>query len=193
MVKINLLPPEILAGRQRRKVRAKLLNVAVFVAILLVAGFGAQFYLTMQVNAQVKATEENRLAVEQEVARYAPVVELQGRVNKKRNLLGEAMGTPLAWRDTLGALGIHIPSNVWLTNVALVQNEDTGMVTLRGLTYDHPSTANWVDKLQRIPGVSDVRVQFSAEETVERLELVRFEIRASVTAGEEYDPLRKED
>jgi Tfp pilus assembly protein PilN len=103
------------------------------------------------------------------------------------------MGSPLSWRDTLGALGVHIPSNVWLTNVSVLQQDgETGTVMLRGLTYDHPSTASWVTALEKVPGVSDVRVVYSAEETVDNRTLIRFEVRAAVAAGEPFEPLKRE-
>ena len=191
MIKVNLLPPEIVAERSRKATQARLMKMAGMLIIVLMAGVGVQFMLTLQLRGQVHATVNERLAVEAQVAEYVSFVELQSSVNSKNNLVKTAMGYPLKWRDTLAALGVHIPGNVWLSNVFIAHDKEKGNLVLRGFTYDHPSVANWVTILQEIPGISDVRVLFSAEEVMDIEELVRFEIKVTVATDQEFDPLAK--
>lgn len=185
MVKINLLPPEFMEERKKKTVQKKFLRGIGFFVAVLVLGFAFLFAATLQVKSDVQALGEERARVEAEVATYQPFVEVQNRVNSKSGLVQTAMGMQLSWRETLGSLGLHIPDNVWLTNVSVTMGENEGSLLLRGQTFDHPSTASWVAALSEIPGIRDVRTSFSAEEQ----EFVRFEMRASVDGLELFDPL----
>ncbi|EEG78353.1 PilN domain-containing protein [Dethiobacter alkaliphilus] len=186
MIKINLLPPEIVEERKRKAVHRKILSVVVAVVVALALGFGVLFAATLQVRNDIQALETERAAVEAEVATYQPYVQLQNQVNNKNELLQSAMGTQVKWRETLGSLGLHIPDNVWLNNVSLSMGDEEGTLLVRGETFDHPSTAGWITALSEMPGIADVRTSFSAEEGEE---FVRFEMRAVVDAVELFDPL----
>lgn len=191
MIKVNLLPPEMLAERGRQASLAKIYKVAGSITALLLSVFALQLAFTLQASNNVKAIETERLAVEVQVEAYKPVVELQNKVRKRQELVIGSIGAPLPWRDTMGVIGLHIPGNVWLTNVSVVDEGEKGTLILRGMTYDHPSTANWASILGEISGVSDVKVAFSAEELQEQRPLVRFEVRAKVDAAQDYDPLQE--
>lgn len=186
MIKINLLPAEMLAERRFKELQAKAVRLTGAVALLLLVVYGLVFVLTLQVRGQISAKVQERVAVETEAVAYEPYQQLQSRIHRRSELLKRAMGAPPAWRDYLVALGIYIPQNVWLTNLALAQG---GEIVLQGLSFDHPAVANWLAKLAEIPGVGNVRLVFSAEETVEEGALVRFEVRATLAVGQEYAPL----
>ncbi|HHX74570.1 MAG TPA: hypothetical protein GX699_06675, partial [Firmicutes bacterium] len=131
---------------------------------------------------------QQRAAVEKAAERYEPLVELQQSVNVKKELLTVAMGAEFGWRETLAALGAKIPADVWLTNMDLIFEDEYGMLTLYGLTYNHPATARWAEELATAGNISAVRIGFSAVEKSEDSELVRFELRAQVAPGELYQP-----
>jgi type IV pilus assembly protein PilN len=61
-----------------------------------------------------------------------------------------------------------------------------GELTLRGLAADHAAVAGWLEAIRRVPGLADVRCQFSTGETVEGRQVVRFEIKAAVQPGPPY-------
>lgn len=188
MININLLPAEILAEMRINDQKAKLIKFAGAAALLLFAVFSLLYALTLQVKGQIIDKAQERVAIETEAAAYEPYQQLQNRIERQRVLLKKAMGSPLAWRDLLAALGSHIPRNVWLTNLSLAQS---GEMVLQGLTFDHPAVANWLAELAKIPGISNVRLVFSAEEAADAVTLVRFEVRAALVAGQEYVPLQE--
>ncbi|MBT9136804.1 MAG: hypothetical protein DDT34_01890 [Firmicutes bacterium] len=188
MIKVNLLPPELRAEMNSRANKLKALRLVGAVALILGLNFVLLFSLTLQLKRQVFAKEQERLAVEVKETVFAPYLQAKNRVQRQVGLAKIAMGSPLPWRDTLSALGSHIPQNVWLTNLTFSKN---GELVLQGLTFDHPAVANWLAELAEIPGVSNVRLVFSAEEAVEQGFLVRFEVRAALAAGQEYAPLQE--
>ena len=189
MIKINLLPPEIVEERKRKAVQKKFLGGVFVFAVILAAGFGVLLAATLQVRNDIRTIESERAVVEAEVATYQPYVQLQNRVNAKEDVLQTAVGMQLSWRETLGALGLHIPDNVWLTNVSVTMGEDAGSLLVRGQTFDHPATAGWITALAEVPGISDVRTSFSADESSEDEASVRFEMRARVDAVAVFEPL----
>ncbi|MBS4030499.1 MAG: PilN domain-containing protein [Clostridiales bacterium] len=193
MIKINLLPPEILAERKRKAAQVQLIKGFCIIVVLLVVGLAGLLVATLQVNKRVMDLAAQRAVVEAEVATYAPYVELQASLNVRDGLVKKAMGKPMGWSEVLSDMGSFIPSNVWLTNFSLVSSGEEGQLTMRGVTYDHPSTARWVATLHDIPGLTNIRSVFSAVETVDGNELVRFEIRAGVITGEEFDPFARGD
>lgn len=189
MIKINLLPQEIQAERKSKASQARIMKGTAVLVVLVVAAFGGIMAMTLQAKSQVLVLEAQRAQLQAEIDTYAPVVALQGQVNSRTDLVKGAMGPQLPWREALTLVGIHIPENVWLTNFSLRMDGEHGEMNMRGITFDHPSTARWIGTLYEIQGFSNVRTTFSAEETMDNEEQVRFEVSASVTAEEEYDPL----
>lgn len=191
MIKINLLPSEVILARKQAAGKAKIMKAAGLLALVAVICFGLLFTATWRVKSKIAHITGERAETEAQIAAFAPLVQLQSQVNSKSTLLAAAMGAQFGWRDTLSALGSHIPSNVWLTNAALSFEGEGAVMILRGLTYDHPSTAKWAETLGGVPGISSVMIVFSAEEMVDNTNIVRFELRAEVAAGEAYEPLKR--
>jgi Tfp pilus assembly protein PilN len=191
MIRINLLPAAVVAERKRRAAQARMMRLAALAAVVLACGVGAFYMLTLQIKKETAAVVQQRMALEAEIAAYQPVVQLQATVNSRAELLKAAMGNEFSYRNLMVALGINIPNNVWLTNVTVSREGEQGSLVLRGLTYDHPSTAKWVSSLQAAEGISDVRISYSAAEEIEDEDLIRFELRAQVGTGEIYEPLKR--
>jgi Tfp pilus assembly protein PilN len=191
VVKINLLPRNLLTERTRQRAQSRFMLVFALIIILLVAGYGYTYMKTMDAMSKMAMLSAERVSVEAEIDHYKVYAALQSEVNSKNDLVKKAMGSPLPWVEALEEIGLLIPPNVWLTDFMLTQaaEKDGGQLTLRGLTYDHPSTARWVTALREAEGVQNVRVMFSAEEGTADDVLVRFELRAALLPGAEFEPL----
>ncbi|MBS3983934.1 MAG: PilN domain-containing protein [Dethiobacter sp.] len=190
MIRINLLPAEMLAEMRINERKSKAIKAVGAAALFLLAAYSLFFVLALQVRGQIFATAQERVAVEMEAATYEPYQQLKNRIERQSGLLKKAMGSPLAWRDLLAALGTQIPRNVWLTNLSLSQS---GELVLQGLTFDHPAVANWLAKLAEIPEVTSLHLEFSAEESLDAATQVRFEIRTTLAPGLEYAPPQEGD
>lgn len=189
MIRINLLPPEILLERRRSARLANILKGLLFLSVLLAVSFNLLFALTLRTNSMIDESERQMSLINEEISQYQPYQLLQNRNNDRSRLVRAAMGIQPAWRETLGNLGAQIPANVWLTMVSMTRQENAAVVSLHGLTYDHPSTARWADILSGTPGIGAVRVLYSSEENLDGQILVRFELRAEVTAAAAFEPL----
>jgi Tfp pilus assembly protein PilN len=193
MIRINLLPPEVVAARKKKERQFRFLRILLLTAVLFAVGFNVLFAMTLNVRSDVSAVLQQRSQVETLIEAYKPYQDLQEANNAKIALLVEAMGMQPGWRDILGVIGQEIPANVWLTNLSITSSDNGNLINFRGITYDHPSTAGWLESLEGIAGIENILCQFSAEETVDDRELVRFEVSAVITAGQVYDPLGRDE
>ena len=193
MIKINLLPPEIIAEEIRQARQARFTRLTVTAFIVLVACFVSLFAVTLHIKGRSNALANERKVLEEEIAEYKPYVKLQSGIASKSKIVKEAVKAPPAWQDILVAMGTEIPSNVWMTDTTMNFNieDDEGQANIRGLTYNHPSTARWLEAVMGYTQFDDVRCVFSAAETVDNRNLIRFEIKAKLLPGLQYDPLAK--
>ncbi len=196
MVKINLLPAGLIAERARKKGKRRFLLVWGLIVLLLAAGQGFLYIIVQEVEDELATVQMQRAAVDAEIATYQKYVDLRSEVDSLVNRLQLAMGSPLPWAQVVAEVGEWIPPNVWLTDMALSQpstgeggGDAPGQLTVRGITYDHPSTANWVESLRELSGVKDVYAMFSQKEGQQEDVQVRFEIRVTLLPGPRYDPL----
>ncbi|GEM_PF-687326 len=195
MIRVNLLPPEI--KKARRMARQQLyigIGVAVLVVIMLLGNLVLR-YQTAQLRRQADSVQEHREAVEVSVQEHEPYVVLDARVRERAALLQRVMGAPPQWTRIMRSMGDKIPEHVWLTDLRMVVGEageegeeEPGQVMLRGYTYEHPDTADWLDTLKGMPGLDDVRCAFSIEETQDRFLLVEFEVSSQLLPGEDFQP-----
>lgn len=225
MIRVNLLPPEILLDRERRRRRARVMLAGTLLVVLLAGSWGLLFRATRLAEARAIALREERAKVEAEIAIYAPYAQLQAEVTQKISRIKKAMGTVPDWVQVLGALGRAIPGDVWLTDCVATSAPNraegasppeppagqtpgqppsgqapqgqpaaapaaVGQIVLRGLTYDQPSTAHWLAQLYELPELTDVRCVFSGVENYQGTELIRFEVKAVLRPGPQYDPLK---
>lgn len=193
MIRINLLPSEIVEQRRKKAVQFKFLKGLLILAVVFALGFNILFAITLKVKGTAAGLQQQRAQVVAQTEQYLPYQQLQSNVIKRSELIKTAMGLQPAWRDVLGAVGVRIPANVWLTNFSMNKGDEHAVVLLRGLTYDHPSTARWAETLVNTAGIGEVFLSFSAEETVDTKTLVRFEIRLHVAADGEFQPLGRDE
>jgi Tfp pilus assembly protein PilN len=172
--KVNLLPPEILEGRQFAR-RQKLLGCAV-VAAVAAAGAGV-FYAQGQVsNAQDElALEQGRTTTLQtEKAKYDAVPLVLAQVDAAKTARGVAMATDVPWYRFLNDLALSTPRNVWLENVTVTVPVATattgttgtdalaaagiGTVTVTGKANDFPTVASWLEGLDQVSGVDGTAI-----------------------------------
>lgn len=194
MVKINLLPPEIL---QRRLLRQRQLRWVAIAFLMLGVAFAAFSYLfleTIRVRSEAGVLSAELAVTQAEIQTYSLHSQLQSRVNERVAELRRAMdGTP-HWQDLLVAIGSEIPNDVWVTDLitgyqqAKDKKEASGQFQIRGLTHDHPSVAGWLALASEIPELEAVECSFSSLEDIEGSPLVQYELRALVRPGAQYDP-----
>ena len=183
MVRINLLPIEIQATREQARQQVRLVVTGLVVAFIMVGFYVFLLSQTAVVRAHLEDVETEHAEVEAGIASYAPYVELQGAVGRRADQISDAMGASPDWMHVLLAISRDIPGGVWLTDLRLSADhgdEEDGYLHMQGYTYDHPSTARWLEGMEEISYFADVRCSFTVTDLFRGLDLVRFEMSARV-------------
>ncbi|MEW6424250.1 MAG: hypothetical protein AB1523_05805 [Bacillota bacterium] len=116
MIKISLLPPEIEAQwRAQERRRRYLLGSALVLAVFLTV-YGMLIALTVQTQAQARALQGQRLALEKRTALFQEYAQMRARLTETAGLLRQALGADPDWGRLLTDLNRHLPPNVWLTD-----------------------------------------------------------------------------
>jgi hypothetical protein len=181
---VNLLPPEIRAGRSLGKVKTWLGIALLSLVLLLAAVFVLVTWNEKQAEETLAETQDRNAALLAEQAQYAEVPQVLGAISNLSDARTYAMQTDVLWQPYLAAIAAATPpevsidlltvtqSNVWATSAAPVESPlatpgTVGTVSLSGRSLTVPNTADWEDALAALPGITNaniVSVQLSSEE-----------------------------
>ncbi len=205
---VNLMPPEILAGRAFRRTQKGLAAAA-----LVVAAAVAGVYLSTTRDAAAAADE---LAVVQatgraltaEQSRYAEVPRVAKAIDDAETARATAMAEDVDWSRYLTSFSLTLPERVWFTSLDLklvsaggattaVSGAAAGStatatapaagglaaVTVTGVAATVPDVAAWIDSLGAQQAVTDPFVSTADKATLGDREVVNFTSTGSIGAG----------
>lgn len=137
-IRINLLPPEIRARRERQQKRRVVLALAGAVLVFFIVIYGALWLATLQVRAEVAQLQQERLELENKFPALQQYAQLQNQVRQAEGLIKEAVGTSPDWVSIFENIGLNIPVNVWLSDLSFT-GDNAG--NKQGPTSGNSSTA----------------------------------------------------
>ena len=190
---VNLLPPEILAGRTFRRTQ-KVLGATVVVVALALGGV----YL---LQVQNKNEAADTLAVSQatgktlqvEQAKYADVPRVYQAIDDAQAARQTAMGQDVEWFRYLTDFSLTMPANVWLTSLdltlagatpaagAATTTPGVGTMTFAGTGNDHPDVAAWLVTLAKEKAATDAYFSTSTRAKIGTKDVVNFSSTAGVS------------
>lgn len=133
MIRINLLPPEILIKRRFERIRVYVLIGGAAVVLLLAGVFAVG---VLQVGSRSGELQDLRSQAEgyRATAESYKIFEARKEDLKTRKAIAElALADRVQWGRLNDELSLVLPSDMWLTRLAL--SEDTG-VEIEGLSLD---------------------------------------------------------
>lgn len=189
MMRINLLPPEILERRKAERRFGWVIVAAVVVGVVL-AGVWVIAYLRLQgkqdelasIQQQVQATsaQADQLAIFEERA-----AELETR----RATANQALADRRDWARLFNEVSLVLPADIWIENMSAA--EDAGL-SLSGYAIDaprdvpdqgHKSIAKMLIRLADLDQLSDVWLTSSAKGEFEEQPVLEFTVTADVAAS----------
>lgn len=204
-VRINLLPPEIEARwESERKKRTALLTAGAVLAIFIVL-YGVLVLATFQVRADVTGLRNERAELESKIPALQQYAQLQNQIEQTEGLIKEAVGIPPSWKSVLENIGLHIPVNVWLSDLSYSNEknggrqstssnsnttnnqeapETCGELTIQGYAFEYIAMTQWLEQIRQIPELTGVNCRFSSREELNGEPVIRFEIKAGVLSGQ---------
>ncbi len=189
---VNLLPPEIEAGRRFRRIQyglaAGLALTVGAVALLYVSAVSS----VSDARAEVDAAAATNTELRTEAAKYTDVTAVYARAAAAEAMLTQAMGEEVRYSGFLSDLSLTIPENVWLKSLTFSQAPapapvgsaapGIGTVTVSGVGFSHDDVAVWLESLAGQKGYANPYFSSSTESLIGPRTVVDFTSTATLTA-----------
>lgn len=189
---VNLLPPEVRAGRQLR--RAKLwMGVGVAATCLLVAGgYVLSAVGVVMAERELAAQQERTNDLLAEKALYAEVTPVVTELARVAAAQLAVSTTEVLWADYLGAVTAVLPADASVATIAVeVSNGEPtddplvsphfGRVTFTGYSTTTPDTIAWLEGLSTIPGFADPTLTVTQKTAVDDVVLYEWTVRVHLS------------
>jgi Tfp pilus assembly protein PilN len=143
MIRINLIPPEILQNR-KDETRWKWLWLGGGVLALVLAMFwGIMFLQVITSTADVASVQQQAATLQAQSSRFRVFQQQEADLRTRQAAVAAAMRGRIDWARLLNELGLVLPTDVYLTNLTGVDNSTGGasgdsVVTLAGQAVDEP-------------------------------------------------------
>ncbi|MEN8211113.1 MAG: PilN domain-containing protein [Thermodesulfobacteriota bacterium] len=154
MIKINLLPFRV--ARQKENIR-KQISIFLLFVLLTVVGL---FWYTQSMNNQIVSIKEKTKQVNYQIAKYKEKADRVAQIKKDLKILEEKLRIVSSLKKQRekqlilfdSMTGLVIPTRMWLESFKTNQNS----VTIKGIAFDNPTIADFMEKLEQSPLFSKV-------------------------------------
>ena len=190
--RVNLLPPEIAAGRRVRRVKMGLGAGLALTAGAVALGYVAAAGSVGDANAELAAASMQGDTLRVEAAKYSDVSAVYARTAAAEAMLTEAMGEEVRYSQFLSDLALSIPEQVWLKNLTFSQSATPaavgstepgiGTVTVSGVGFNHDDVALWLESLAGQKGYTNPYFSSSTESLIGSRTVVDFTSTATLTS-----------
>ncbi|TFD30320.1 hypothetical protein E3T40_15060 [Cryobacterium sp. TMT1-19] len=168
--RVDLLPPEVKAGKKARETRRRLGAVLVGVLVLVGAGTAAASWQAEQSRMQLADAQSRSTELLAEQAKYAEVNQIQAALDITVAAREFGSATEIDWKAYLSEVKAVLPADVSIDSVGVdsasplvaygqptapLQAARVATLSL-GLTSPNlPTVPEWLDALRGLPGYAD--------------------------------------
>lgn len=205
MTQVNLLPPEIRERQKTRRITAAVIAAAGGVVVLL------GFVFILQTARLTAAEDELALQVFENEGLTTQIADLQRfevlkqQVANREALVAQVMQDQVLWSGVLHDVSMVIPGELYLTTLTgtvsttvvpvagTVATPEAGGTTIvgsiqfAGVTFEHPTVALWLTRLEEVTGWVNAWVSDSTRTTVEDTAAVQFNGTVDLTVDATTD------
>jgi len=156
---LNLLPVEAKAAAPAR--RGKLYYLFVGLAVYIVVMAGMWFLNTMnarKLTAEIDKLNKQKIELQQKITSSIPVSAVPPPAVDKEILT--AMGRTPKWSQTLSALSVVVPQDVWLSSIESRDEKGGRRLSIKGFSTTHLGVANLISMLESSRNFYDVEIVF---------------------------------
>lgn len=173
MIRINLLPYRDMRRRKQilKYILVAISAVAVTALLLLAAHSWANLELADAKNSLQDIQQQNK-ELKVKIGELSEFKEVQAEVQKKLELVDKLQRGRFRSLQTLQALSLAIPKNVWLTHV----QDNGGTITISGLGESNRAVSSFMRSLEEQAVFSGVSLQVIKRESVGGVALRSFSL-----------------
>ena len=147
MIKINLLPFRV--ARKKENIRKQ---ISIFLLFVLLTGVALIWY-TQSINKQIVSIKEKTKQINYQVAKYKEKVDRVVQIQKDLKILKEKLVIISSLKKQKkkqlmlfdGMTDLIIPTRMWLESF----KTDKNSVTIKGIAFDNPTIADFMEKLEK--------------------------------------------
>jgi Tfp pilus assembly protein PilN len=119
---VNLLPPEIAERRRATIVKMRLGGVVVAAAAVVGLVYFQVAGGVAPAQDRLDAAQAQSTTLQRQIAALSNVTKTQKELDAAKAAVSKALGNEVRWSRYLNDLSITLPSNIWVTNVAIAEN-----------------------------------------------------------------------
>lgn len=187
--RIDLLPGFVGARRRARRLFAASSVVACVAGSACALAFVAQGISLRSARGELAIQQAENAAIAAQVAELSDLEVLQARLTTQQLALGSLFEREVRWSTILADLQAVVPTDTWLTGMTATVLSGDGLtdpnvvarIDFQGTTFTHPDVADWLQRLDRVPGFDDPYVTVSTKTEVGNREVVSFSSSVVVT------------
>lgn len=142
MIRINLIPPEILQARKDEALFKWVWLGGAIVSVVLVIFWGFMFLQVMAATTDVVSIQQQASQLQAETSRFSIFQQKEAELNLRRGAVAAATEGRIDWARMLNELGLVLPDDVYLTSLTGSDNA-TGdsIITMAGKAMDEADDA----------------------------------------------------
>jgi Tfp pilus assembly protein PilN len=183
--RIDLLPGFVGARQRARKLLATSTFLACVAASACTLAYVSQGFGLASAQREVDVQLSQNAAISAQIAELADLEVLQQRLVTQQLALGTLFENEVRWSMVLADLQAVVPRDTWLTGMSASMQDGDGdaiaRIEFQGTTFSHPDVADWLQRLDAVPGFDFPYVTISTKTTVEDREVVSFSSSVLVT------------
>jgi len=188
MMRINLLPPEVLDRRKAERRIGWVVMAAIGVAVVLVGVYALGYFRLQGAEDELASIQQQVQVTNAEAAKLAVFEERATELQTRKTIAALALAERRNWAKLFNEVSLVLPTDIWIQT--LVAEEDTGL-QLSGFAidtpadspdYGHTSMAKMLVRLADLGQLNDVWLTSSQKADFEEQPAIQFTVTASVPA-----------
>lgn len=185
MVRVNLLPPEVIEKRKAERRWVYIMYGSVALVVLLVVAYLVPTVLILGKQTELAIKQQQAADLQREADRYKIFEDKQADLQARKAVADRALASRLNWSRLLSELSLVLPSDVWLSSLEL--DQDTGL-KMTGSATDlsadapdsgHKTIAKMLVRLADLDQLTNVWLASSTKDAASGT--LKFDVSASVS------------
>lgn len=190
---VSLLPPELKEKREQERKQGILIRAVGLFFIVALVVYAFLLVSTIMTRSELESLRSERELLETQAAAleeyevlYDNMVVAEGRVDS-------AMGRVPVWNDFMQDIGLTLPPGIWLSDMHVNYNEESGSFNMSGWAYNHSGVASMIEEIETLEQLDEIRVGVSSETIYDGQEAVQFTVDAVLLPGPPFIDIENDD